>query len=121
MQTRRPAWLAVDVLCVLIFSALGRRSHAEGLSISGILTTAWPFLSGTLIGWLLSRAWKRPCAVAPTGVTVWISTLVVGMILRKLTSAVVVPSFVAVAGTFTGLFLVGWRGVFALIASRASR
>ncbi len=36
----------VDVLLVLIFAALGRRSHEEASTIGGLLTTAWPFLTG---------------------------------------------------------------------------
>lgn len=109
LRLRRPAWLAVDVIGVLVFCAVGRRSHDEGLNITGIAVTAWPFLTGTVVGWLVSRAWRRPTAVAPTGVVVWLSTVVVGMLLRKATSAGVAASFVVVATTVTALFLLGWR------------
>lgn len=102
-------WLAVDVVCVLVFCALGRRSHDEGLSLGGVATTAWPFLIGTILGWALSRGWRRPTAVASTGVIVWLSTVVVGMLLRKATSAGVAASFVVVASTVTALLLLGWR------------
>lgn len=117
---RQPAWLGIDVVAVLIFCALGRRSHDEGLTISGLATTAWPFLSGTAAGWLLSRGWRAPTAVLPTGVTVWISTVLVGMLLREATSAGVARSFVLVAATVTAVFLLGWRAVFALVARRRS-
>ncbi|BBY33985.1 hypothetical protein BST33_01930 [Mycolicibacter minnesotensis] len=117
---RQPAWLGIDVVAVLIFCALGRRSHDEGLTISGLATTAWPFLSGTAVGWLLSRGWRAPTAVLPTGVTVWISTVLVGMLLREATSAGVARSFVLVAATVTAVFLLGWRAVFALVARRHS-
>ncbi|EUA68678.1 hypothetical protein I553_1866 [Mycobacterium xenopi 4042] len=63
----RAGWLGVDVLCVLLFCALGRRSHDEGLSAAGVVTTAWPFLSGTVVGWLVSAGWRRPAALVPTG------------------------------------------------------
>ena len=59
--------LAADVVCVVVFCTIGRRSHAEGLTVAGIAETAWPFLAGTGVGWLLSRAWRRPVALAPTG------------------------------------------------------
>ncbi|KKB97579.1 DUF3054 domain-containing protein [Mycolicibacter arupensis] len=117
---RQPAWLGIDVVAVLIFCALGRRSHDEGLTISGLATTAWPFLSGTAVGWLLSRGWRAPTAVIPTGVTVWISTVLVGMLLREATSAGVARSFVLVAATVTAVFLLGWRAVFSLVARRRS-
>ncbi len=108
------AWLvslAGDVLAVLVFCAVGRRSHDEGLNLGGVATTAWPFLSGTVVGWLVSRGWRRPTAVAPTGVIVWLCTVAVGMLLRKASSAGVAASFVVVAATVTAVLLLGWRAV----------
>jgi hypothetical protein len=113
MQSRRGpawlAWLATDVVAVLVFCAVGRRSHAEGLSITGLASTAWPFLAGTVTGWLASRGWRRPTAVVPTGVVVWLCTVVVGMLLRKASSAGVAASFVVVASSVTAALLLGWR------------
>jgi hypothetical protein len=106
---------ATDVVCVVVFCTIGRRSHAEGLTASGIAETAWPFLVGTVAGWLLSRAWQRPTALVPTGVTVWLATIVAGMLLRKLTSAGVAPSFVVVASLSTAVLLLGWRAAAALL------
>jgi Protein of unknown function (DUF3054) len=113
---RAVGWLGVDVACVLVFCAVGRRSHDEGLNVAGIATTAWPFLSGTGAGWLVARAWRRPTAVIPTGVVVWLCTVAVGMLLRKVTSAGVAASFVVVASTVTALLLLGWRA--ALLGAR---
>lgn len=119
MQLRRgPAWLATDVLAVLVFCALGRRSHDEGLNVTGVATTAWPFLTGTVVGWLASRAWQRPTAVAPTGVIVWLCTVVVGMLLRKASAAGVAASFVVVAASVTAVLLLGWRAAVELALRR---
>lgn len=104
-------WLGADAGCVLLFCALGRRSHDEGLDIAGIAVTAWPFLTGTILGWVLSRGWRRPTAVAPTGVLVWLCTVAIGMLLRKATSAGVAVSFVVVASSVTAVLLLGWRAV----------
>lgn len=119
-ELTRPALtaLATDVVCVVVFCTIGRRSHAEGLTLSGIAETAWPFLVGTLTGWLLSRGWHRPAAVVPTGVAVWLCTVVVGMLLRKLTSAGTAPSFIVVASLSTALLLLGWRVGAALLTRR---
>jgi len=106
---QRPGWLVMDVIGVLVFCAVGRRSHAEGITLTGVATTAWPFLTGTALGWLASRAWRRPTAVAPTGVVVWLSTVLVGMALRKASSAGVAVSFVVVAASVTAVLLLGWR------------
>ncbi|AFC45867.1 hypothetical protein OCU_46480 [Mycobacterium intracellulare ATCC 13950] len=110
----------MDVVGVLVFCALGRRSHDEGLNLTGIATTAWPFLTGTAVGWLAARGWRRPTAVAPTGVVVWLSTVVVGMVLRKATSAGVAASFVVVATAVTALLLLGWRVAVGLTLRRRS-
>jgi hypothetical protein len=118
MPQRVRTALAVDVVCVVVFCAVGRRSHAEGLTVSGIAETAWPFLSGTAIGWLISRGWRRPLAIVPTGVTVWVATVVVGMLLRKASSQGVAMSFVVVASLVTAVLLLGWRAVAALIVTR---
>ena len=104
-----------DILGVLLFSTVGRRSHAEGLTVAGIADTAWPFLVGAAAGWLLSRAWRRPTAVAPTGVVVWLCTVAVGMLLRKATSAGVAVSFVIVATAATAVMLLGWRVALAAV------
>ncbi len=116
---QRPVWLALDVVAVLVFCAVGRRSHDEGLSVSGVAATAWPFLSGTAVGWLASRAWRRPTAVAPTGVVVWLCTVAVGMLLRKATSAGVAASFVVVAASVTAVLLLGWRALVGVSLRRA--
>ena len=118
MQRSVPTAVLTDLVCVVVFCAVGRRSHAEGLTLAGIAETAWPFLSGTVVGWLISRGWRRPTAVVPTGITVWVATIVVGMLLRRITSQGVAASFIVVASLVTALLLLGWRAVAALAAKR---
>src|SRR6202012_5917862 len=108
---RSPVWLATDLAGVRGFCALGRRSHDEGFNVAGVATPAWPFLSGTAVGWLVTRAWRRPTAVYPTGVAVWLCTVAVGMLLRKGTSAAVAGTFREVASSVTALLLLGWRAL----------
>jgi hypothetical protein len=106
--------LFADVVCVIVFCIIGRRSHAEGLTVAGIAQTAWPFLAGTGVGWLLIGGWRRPFTVIPTGVVVWVCTVAAGMVLRKATSAGVSTSFVVVASLSTAVLLLGWRAAAAL-------
>jgi hypothetical protein len=110
-ERTRPALvaLATDAICVVVFAAIGRRSHAEGLNVTGIAETAWPFLTGTGVGWLLARGWRRPAAVAPTGLVVWLCTVALGMLLRKARSQGTAPSFIVVASLSTAVLLLGWR------------
>ena len=106
--------LVADIVCVIVFCTIGRRSHAEGLTVSGVAHTAWPFLAGAAVGWLLIGGWRKPFTVIPTGVVVWVCTVAVGMLLRKATSAGVSASFVVVASLSTAVLLLGWRAAAAL-------
>ena len=110
--------LAADLACVIAFTTLGRRNHAEGLTIGGAVETAWPFLTGTMLGWLAAPGWRRPTALVPTGVVVWLCTVAVGMALRKATGAGIALSFVAVATAATALLLLGWRAVVTILGRR---
>jgi hypothetical protein len=117
-RMRPGAALLVDLVCVIVFCTIGRRSHAEGLTVAGVAETAWPFLTGTAVGWLAIRAWRNPAAVAPTGLVVWLSTVVIGMVLRKATSAGTAISFVVVASLVTAILLLGWRAAATALARR---
>jgi hypothetical protein len=115
----RPATaLLVDVVCVVVFCTIGRRSHAEGINVAGVAETAWPFLAGTAAGWLAVRGWRRPASLAPTGLAIWLSTVVIGMLLRKATSAGTAVSFVVVASLVTAILLLGWRAAASALARR---
>ena len=112
----RAGLLGVDVLAVLLFAAVGRRTHAEGISAAGLLGTAWPFLAGTVTGWGIARAWRRPVPLS-TGLLVWVATVVVGLLLRRLAGDGTATAFVLVAATTLGALLLGWR-VLAVVVSR---
>ncbi len=107
---------AMDVVLVLIFAASGRGSHHEGMTLAGLWETAWPFLAALALSWLAARVWLRPSAILRSGLPVWIGTVALGMILRVLLTAGSAPiAFVVVASTVLGVFLLGWRAVWALI------
>ncbi|PPJ32863.1 DUF3054 domain-containing protein [Nocardia nova] len=121
--------LLIDVVLVIVFCAIGRRSHDEAVA-AGLLRTVWPFGAGLLIGWViapaivgrgrLSDALARfdGSAVWPTGVVVWLSTLIGGMVLRVISGQGTAVSFVIVAATVLAVFLLGWRAVWILAARR---
>ena len=103
--------LVVDAVLVVVFAVVGRSSHAEGLDVAGIWGTAWPFLAGLGVGWLAARAWRHPLALWPTGVIVWASTLVVGMLLRLVTGQGTAVAFIVVATLTLAVLLLGWRAI----------
>jgi hypothetical protein len=99
----------IDCCCVLAFVLIGRSAHAHGESLGGVASTAWPFLAGLAGGWLGTRAWRRPLAMAPAGVGAWLGAAVLGMVLRVAAGQGTAVAFVGVALAFLGLFLLGWR------------
>ncbi|GAA5033316.1 DUF3054 domain-containing protein [Microbacterium fluvii] len=113
------AALGLDAVLVVVFAAIGRASHGEGV-FDGLWVTAWPFLAGLVVGWLLTFAWRAPVALLRTGLGVWAATLVGGMLLRAVSGQGVQVAFVIVAAVVLALFLIGWRAVARLIVSRRS-
>jgi hypothetical protein len=113
--------IVLDFVLVVLFTVIGRVSHREGLGFGGVVQTAWPFLVGTLLGWLVTAAWRRPLAIVRTGIPVWLLTVIVGMVLRLVSAQGIAVSFVVVATIVLGVFLLGWRAVVAPIARRSAR
>jgi hypothetical protein len=110
-----------DAACVLIFVVIGRASHHAGESLAGIASTAWPFLAGLAIGELATLSWRRPFALVPTGVGVWLATVAIGLALRVVAGPGTEPGFIAVSAAFLGLFLLGWRVAAAMVPAVRSR
>ncbi|TCN50132.1 DUF3054 family protein [Rhodococcus sp. SMB37] len=121
MRKYAPA-LVIDVILVIVFAALGRSSHDEGLDLVGLAGTAWPFLGGLTIGWFLTAWLYRDkfdaYAAVPTGLVLWVSTLVGGMLLRTLTGQGTATAFVIVATLFLGAVLIGWRVIARVVTRR---
>ncbi|WP_280476953.1 DUF3054 domain-containing protein [Nocardia asiatica] len=118
---RKPLPLLLDALLVVVFCAIGRRSHDEAV-LAGLLRTVWPFATGLALGWLVVVALRRRApagdarfdstALWPAGVVIWACTLVGGMLLRVVGGQGTAVSFVLVAGVVLALFLLGWRAVY---------
>lgn len=110
MRRAAPA-LVLDALAVLLFATIGRASHAEGVTLTGVLGVAWPFLAALVVGWLLVRSrggWPLSVGAAAP---VWLVTACLGLVLRVATGGGFAWSFGVVTLVVLGLFLVGWRCV----------
>jgi hypothetical protein len=108
----------LDLLAVLAFAALGRRSHGEDLA--GTLLVAAPFAIGAAAGWAAGRAWRQPHAVR-TGVIVWLGAAGAGLALRgAVFGRGLAPSFVLVAAVTLAALVIGWRGVALALRRRAA-
>lgn len=120
-RDRVPLAVGLDVFSVVLFVALGLRSHDQDGAFSAVIETAAPFLIGLAAGWLVARAWRRPTSWI-TGVVVWPVTILVGMMIRNLVfDRGTAASFVIVATLFVGLFLVGWRAVLLVVDRRRAQ
>jgi Protein of unknown function (DUF3054) len=114
---RKASAVALDTCLVLAFVIIGRASHHDGDGLAGLARTAWPFLTGLAVGEVVARSWRRPAALVPTGVVVWLSTVAIGMTLRVISGQGTVIAFIAVALGFLGLFLLGWRVIVGCVPS----
>lgn len=112
-----------DAVLILTFAAIGRDAHQRGEAITGVLATAWPFLTGAAVAWLALRLWRAPLALWPSGAAVWLGTVIVGMLLRAVTGQAVVLPFILVALLTLAVFLLGYRlltaGAMRFTAGRA--
>lgn len=120
MITRTVPALLTDAVLILVFAAIGRSSHAEGLTVGGTLGTAVPFLAGMLLGWLFQWIFeKKPALSVSDGATVWVATVAAGMTIRHLTGEGTALPFIIVATVVLGAFLLGWRVLNRIVARRA--
>lgn len=111
-----------DVVAVLAFAAIGRASHAEGLTLAGIAHTAWPFLVGLAVGWVVVLATHlRGERIWPAGVVVWGSTVVIGLALRGLSGAGLSGLFPVIAGISLAVVLLAPRAIASFVSAKLNR
>jgi FtsH-binding integral membrane protein len=119
MRSGLLAALATDVVGVVVFAAIGRRSHDEAEGVSAVLTTAAPFLVALAIGWALvvalrqSRSRPSDPVQVDAGLIIWVTTVAAGLLLRRtIWDRGTALAFVIVATAFLGLVIVGWRVLY---------
>ena len=111
--------LALDLVLISVFAALGRQSHEHGLAAVGILLTALPFLLACLAGWAVMRAWRRPVQLWPAGVVIWLVTVAAGLGIRALAGGGTAVSFQIVTLLVLGAFLMGQRLLWLVVLRSA--
>lgn len=116
-----PLWTAIDLVLIIVFALLGRREHEHALNIGGILMTALPFLLAYVVMTLVSRPWLTINKLWPTGVLIWLGTVVLGVATRLLMRDTAVVPFVIVTFVVLGLFLMGRRAVTSLVARKLEK
>lgn len=113
--------LTADLVAVIVFAAVGRISHAEADSLTGLLGTALPFVIGAGAAW--ATPWVRADPVSVRGGAIVLgATVVLGLLLRWGFLGRLPLSFAVVTTIALAVLLLGWRGLSAAVSRlRAAR
>lgn len=107
-----PVWPAAvaDAVAVLAFTLIGIASH-DGSLVAAFGRVVWPFALAAAIGWAVTRAWRDPARVWPTGVLIWLVTAAGGLVLRGVSGQGLAWSFAMVTAVFLAITMLGWRAL----------
>lgn len=100
---------AIDLVLVVLFAVVGRASHAEGLTLSGIARTAWPFLAACLVGWIVVGLLDDDGYGPRAALVIWLVTVLAGMGTRIIAGDTAEVAFVLVATVVLFSSFFGWR------------
>jgi hypothetical protein len=105
--------IALDLVVLIGFAAIGRRSHGEGNALGDTLAVAWPFVAAWLT---VARASRALGQIAPLPAAIsWLAAWPLALILRALSGRGDAPSFAVVALIVPLLGLTGWRAAARLV------
>ena len=119
-RDRLNPWIAfgADLLVLVVFVLVGRRSHDEGSGLAGFLRVVWPFAVALVVATLVSGTWRAPLEWR-RAIVAWIVTVALGMVLRlAVQGRDFKPTFVIVTTVFVGAGMLGWRAVARRVATR---
>lgn len=103
-----------DAGLVVVFAAAGNFVHVSGKHPVDVAGTAWPFLAGLVVGWLITLSWRHPDSLWPRGLVLAAVTVALGLLLRHLFSEGDAPMpFIIVASSVLALLLLGRRFITA--------
>lgn len=102
---------------------MAHQSEEMPFTFVGWLETLWPFLLGVVLAWIVIAAAKWDGArLAPAGITAWIITAAVGLIIWGFNNGSVPHwSFIIVATVMSGILMLGWRAIATPILRRRVR
>jgi hypothetical protein len=102
-----------DLIVVLLFVGIGRSVHDHGVNLAGVASTAWPFVTGLGVGWIIVLKQHHTGVSLRDGVTICLVTIVLGMLLRVVAGQGTAFAFILVALGFLGALMLVWRIVVA--------
>ena len=113
------AVVAADFLVVAFYVLVGRLSHDESVSASGLLHTGWPFLVGLVGGYIGVALTRWPVLTLRAGLVNSVKTVVIGLVLRYgVARDGTPPSYVLVTVVVLIGLMLAWRAVATRAISR---
>jgi len=107
-----------DVVVLVVFVIVGRRSHHEDAGLAGFVRVWWPFAVALVVAWVVSGLWKGPLAWR-RAVVAWLVTVGLGMAVRIAAEGRdFKAAFTIVTLLFVGAGMLGWRAVVRWLRSR---
>jgi hypothetical protein len=105
--------IALDMVVLIGFAAVGRSSHGEGDAIGATLAVAWPFA----VAWLaVAGASRALVQIEPIPAAIsWMAAWPLALILRALSGRGDAPSFAIVLLVVPLAGLTGWRAAARLV------
>ena len=119
----RLSWVAfaADLLVLVVFVLVGRRSHDEGSGLEGFVRVWWPFAVGLVVATVASGTWRAPLEWR-RAIVAWLLTVALGMTLRvAVQGREPKPTFVIVTTVFVGAGMLGWRALARRVRSKKVR
>jgi len=109
----------IDLVLVLVFAVVGRASHAEGLTVTGIAQTGWPFLAACIVGWIVVNLLDDNGYGPRSALVIWLVTVLGGMGLRIVGGDTAELPFIIVATLFLFSSFFGWRLIARVVRRRS--
>lgn len=111
--------LLLDLVAIAVFTLAGAYSHHDEVTAGVYGRILWPFLVGGAIGWVLAYLVSRlrgegrfdPGRIFLSGLVIWVSTVVFGVIIRwaSYADADLVSWFLFITTVVLFILLIGWR------------
>ena len=98
-----------DLLVVVLFVVIGRRTHDHAAALQGFFKTFWPFGVGCLLASVAAQRTKKFRGPIRVGLFVGVLTTGIGMALRVLSGQGTAAAFIIVALAFLSALMIAWR------------
>jgi Protein of unknown function (DUF3054) len=100
---------AVDLVCIVVFVALGKENHGVHRGIGWFFNVWWPLAIGLIVGAFITRLYTRADRWPLRLVATVAIMVIVGGPLRTLTGRVMYSVFTLVAFAMLNLLTFAWR------------